>query len=117
VADAIVELYVHSIVAGQYGAWFLLTTASGDDGEPLPLQEGDGEIEFDIDELGLLPGICHLSARIAHQGQPSNKAIDWRHQCLTLRVDSGKSVRGTFHAPHRWRLVRASQNDVRRVAH
>ena len=107
-ADVIVELYVHSIVAGQYGAWFQLTTASGGDAEPLRLEQGDGEIEFDIDELALLPGVCQLSARIAHQGQPSNKAIDWLHNCLTLRVDPGKSVRGTFYTPHRWRLVRAS---------
>jgi len=98
-ADVIVELYVHSIVAGQYGAWFQLTTASGGNGEPLRLEQGDGEIEFDIDELALLPGVCQLSARIAHQGQPSNKAIDWLHNCLTLRVDPGKSVRGTFYTP------------------
>jgi len=108
-ADLIVELYVHSIVAGQYGAWFQLTTASGENREPLRLDEGDGEIEFDVDELALLPGICHLSARITHRGQPSNKAIDWLHQCLTLRVDPGKSVRGTFYTLHRWRLVRASR--------
>ena len=107
VADAMVELYVHSIVAGQYGAWFQLTTQSGEEGEPVRLEEGEGEIEFDIDALGLLPGICHLSAKIAHRDQPSGMAIDWRHQCLTLRVDPGKSVRGTFYAPHRWRIVRA----------
>jgi ABC-type multidrug transport system ATPase subunit len=106
VADAIVELYVHSMVADRYGAWFQLTTASGPEGEPMRLEQGEGEIEFHIDELGLLPGICHLSARIAHEDQPSATAIDWRHQCLTLRVDPGKSVRGTFYTPHRWRMVR-----------
>ena len=63
-----------------------------------PLAQGEGEIEFDIDALGLLPGICHLSAKIAHRDQPSGMAIDWRHHCLTLRVDPGKSVRGTFYA-------------------
>ena len=99
---------MHSIVAGQYGAWFQLTTASGQEVEPIRLEEGGGEIEFHIDELGLLPGICHLSAKIAHRDQPSAMAIDWRDQCLTLRVDPGKSVRGTFYTPHRWRIVRAS---------
>jgi hypothetical protein len=106
IANAIVELYVHSIVANQYGAWFQLTTASGPEREAMRLEQGEGEIEFHIDELGLLPGICHLSARIAHEDQPSAQAIDWRHQCLTLRVDPGKSVRGTFYTPHQWRMVR-----------
>jgi hypothetical protein len=39
-------------------------------------------------------------------------AIDWRHQCLTLRVDPGRLVRGTFYTPHRWRLVRASSRRI-----
>ena len=107
VADAIIELYVHSMVGGELGAWFQLTTASAD-GEGMPLEAGEGEIEFEIDQLALLPGICHLSARIAHRDQPFGMAIDWRHQCLTLRVDPANSLRGTFYAPHRWRLVRAS---------
>lgn len=114
VADAIVELYVHSMVGGEYGAWFQLTTASAD-GDGVPLEEGEGEIEFEIDQLGLLPGICHLSARIAHRDQPFGMAIDWRHQCLTLRVDPGNSLRGTFYAPHRWRLVRASHHASREI--
>jgi len=109
VADAIVELYVHSMVGGEYGAWFQLTTASAD-GEGVPIEEGEGEIEFEIDQLGLLPGVCHLSARIAHRDQPFGMAIDWRHQYLTLRVDPANSLRGTFYAPHRWRLVRASHH-------
>jgi hypothetical protein len=107
VADAMVELYVNSIVAGQYGAWFQLSTASGDDAEPVRLEQGEGEIEFDIDALGLRPGICHLSTKITHRDNRFAVAIDWRDNCLTLRVDPGKwkSVRGTFYAPHRWRVV------------
>jgi lipopolysaccharide transport system ATP-binding protein len=106
VDDAIFELYVHSTLDGLYGPWFQLTTTSPD-GEGMRLDAGAGELEFYIDELGLLPGTCHLSVRIAHRDQPFGEAIDWRHQCLTLRVDPGRSVRGTFYTPHRWRMVRA----------
>jgi ABC-type polysaccharide/polyol phosphate transport system ATPase subunit len=109
VADAIVELYMHSVVAGQYGASFQLTTAAEEHGDRARLEEGEGAVEFDIDELGLLPGLCHISARILHRDQPSGRTIDWRQQCLTLRVDPGKRVRGTFYTPHRWRIITGSR--------
>ncbi len=107
VPDAVFELYMYSMLEGQYGPWCQLTTASND-GEGMPIAPGAGVVEFEIDQLSLLPGECHLSTRIAHPDQPAGEAIDWRSECLTLRVHDGKSVRGTFYMPHRWRNVRVS---------
>ena len=128
VADAIVELYVHSIVAGQYGAWFLLTTASGDDGEPLPLQEGDGEIEFDIDELGLLPGICHLSAgsrtgsavkqgnRLASPVPDAARGSGSRFEALSIcHTDGGSFARRTAWKASAWTTGCLEPGDANRI--
>jgi hypothetical protein len=75
---AIVELYVHSVVADH-----------------------------------LLPGICHVTGGIVHWDQRSSRTIDWRHRCVTLRVDPGKPVRGAFDTPHRWWIDRASRRLTR----
>ena len=103
VSDAMFELYVYSTLGGRYGPWCHLTTAANES-EPTRVDRGPGFVEFEIDELSLLPGICFVSARIAHRDQAPGEAIDWQQQCLTLRVDHGKAVRGTFYMPHRWRI-------------
>jgi len=107
IPDAIFELYVYSMLDGLYGPWFQLTTAS-EDGETLGIERGREVAEYEIDELSLLPGICYVSARIAHRGQPAGQAIDWQQQSLTLRVDHGRTVCGTFYMPHRWRIGHTS---------
>jgi hypothetical protein len=104
VADAIVEAFLFSVVNGTYGSWCQLTTVSSA-GEGMSLDVGPGAVEFNVDELGLLPGMYYISATIIHADHM--RAIDWQHQCLTLRVDRGKSIRGTFYMPHRWRAVPA----------
>ena len=104
VQDAVVELFVYTMMGGMYGPWCQLTTATAD-GEGMPLDAGAGAVEFDIEELGILPATCHVSARIAHAGQPAGHAIDWQPECLTLRVDPGRPVRGSFYMAHRWRVM------------
>jgi lipopolysaccharide transport system ATP-binding protein len=103
VPDAIVELYIYSVVSGLSGPWCQMTTA-GPDGEGMPLNVGPGAVEFQIDELSFLPGMYHISATIVHKDQALGAAIDYQPQCLTLRVD-GKLMRGSFYMPHRWRPV------------
>jgi len=97
--DAIIELYVFNV---SYSSWCQMTTAS-QHGEGMPLGEGPGVVEFESDELGFLPGMYHISATIIHADH--QRGIDWQHQCLTLRVDPGKFIRGSFYMPHRWRTV------------
>jgi ABC-type polysaccharide/polyol phosphate transport system ATPase subunit len=102
ITDAIIEVFVFAIVNGSYGAWCQLTTA-GQDGRGMPLDVGPGTVEFQIDELGFLPGMYYISATIIHADHV--RGIDWQHQCLTLRVDRGKLIRGNFYMPHRWRRI------------
>ena len=98
-SDAVIELYVFN---GSYSSWCQMTTAS-QLGEGMPLGAGPGVVEFETDELGLLPGMYYISATIIHADHL--RGIDWQHQCLTLRVDPGKFIRGSFYMPHRWRSV------------
>jgi Wzt C-terminal domain len=105
IPDAIFEVYVYSMIAGMYGPWCQLTTVTPE-GDGMPLESRPGTVEFQVEEMSLLPGICYLSARIAHRDQPAGFAIDWRPECAMLRVNSGRPVRGTFYMPHRWRTLR-----------
>jgi hypothetical protein len=104
VEDAVIELFVYTTIGGRYGPWCQLTTAAAN-GDGMPLDAGPGAVEFDIEELGLLPATCHMNARIAHAGQPAGYAIDWQPECLALRIDPGRSVRGSFYMAHRWRAM------------
>jgi hypothetical protein len=81
-----------------------MTTETAD-GQPMQLKAGAGAVEFDIDELSFLPGMYFVSCTIIHKGQALGTAIDYQRECLTLRVDAGKPMRGTFYMPHRWRPV------------
>ena len=51
--------------------------------------------------------MCHdVDGReAACRDQPLGTAIDWQSQCLTLRVDQGRFIRGTFYMPHRWQSL------------
>jgi hypothetical protein len=99
--NAIFELFVYTLIEGRYGPWCQLTTADAD-GDGVPIQPGRGVFEFDVLSFGLMPGECYVSARIAHRSQPPGQAIDWRQECLRLRVEPGRQLRGTFYLPHRW---------------
>jgi ABC-type polysaccharide/polyol phosphate transport system ATPase subunit len=104
VTDAIFEIYVYSLVDGAYGPWCQITTASRD-GRGMALESGAGTVEFEVEELSFLPGMYYVSATVVHTDQPLGTAIDWQNQCLALRVDQGRFVRGTFYMPHRWRSL------------
>src|SRR5262249_5403663 len=99
VTDAIFEVFVYSLVDGWYGAWCQITTASRD-GRGMVLEPGEGTVEFEVDELSFLPGMYYVSATVVHEDQPQGTAIDWQNQCLALRVDPGRFIRGTFYMPH-----------------
>jgi hypothetical protein len=104
VPDAIIEVFIYSMIDGNYGPWCQLTTASYD-GEGMPLDVGPGAVEFEVDALGVMPGIYNVSATITHKDQPIGTSIDWQNQCLAIRVDPGQVIRGTFFTPHRWHSV------------
>jgi lipopolysaccharide transport system ATP-binding protein len=104
VRDARFELYAFTMIDGRYGPWFqLMTSPEGADG--IALQPGTGTIEFSVDAVGLLPGTCSVSARVAHRDDPPGRNIDWLGQCLTLHIEPGRCLRGTFYLPHRWRML------------
>ena len=69
------------------------------------VEVGPGAVEFEIDALGLLPGMYHISATLVHKDQVLGTAIDYQRRCLTFRVDGGKLMRGSFYMPYRWRPV------------
>ena len=100
VPDAVFEIYLYSMVDE---LWCQITTASSD-GLGMPLEPGPGTVEFDVDEIGLQPGMYSVSATIVHTGQAIGTAIDWQSECLMLRIDQGRFDRGTFYMPHRWQL-------------
>jgi homopolymeric O-antigen transport system ATP-binding protein len=98
--DAVIEVYFLAVHGGAYLPWCQLTTASAGAGG-LPLNIGPGAVEFDVDPVTLLPGMYYLSVHITDNRPPRN-AIDVQVRALTLRVDEGRSVRGSFYMPHRW---------------
>jgi lipopolysaccharide transport system ATP-binding protein len=81
-----------------------LTTARSDGGPGLP---ATGAVEIVCDELGLAPGVYLVDAAIVRRGALS--AYDRRARIATLRVLPGKSVRGLFYVPHRWRVLPAAE--------
>jgi hypothetical protein len=104
VSDGIFEVYIYPLPGGPSGTWCQLSTR-GPGGEGIALELGPGTLEFDMTELGFLPGMYHISAAIAHSNQALGTAMDYQPQCLTVRVDSGKMARGSFYMPHQWRLL------------
>jgi hypothetical protein len=72
-------------------------------GQPIALQLGEGVLEFQCPELGLVPGMYYASVAIRERGAPD--AIDWQHGAVALRVDPGKMVQGTFYMGHQWTLL------------
>jgi lipopolysaccharide transport system ATP-binding protein len=72
-------------------------------GEPIALQPGDGVLEFQCPELGLLPAMYYASVAIRERGAP--EAIDWQYGAVALRVDPGKTVQGAFYMSHQWTLL------------
>ena len=104
VPDAAFEIYFYSLVDRFSGSWCQITTASSN-GLGIPLEPGPGTVEFEVDEISLQPGMYYVSATIVHTDQAIGTAIDWQSECLTLRIDQGRFIRGTFYMPHRWHLL------------
>jgi hypothetical protein len=100
VADAAVELF---FLSGDGEVHCQLSTELS--GARIELQPGTGEVEFTWPELGLLPGHYRVSASLKHRGAAPGADIDHHPACAVLRVDPGRSVAGTFYAPHSWRVA------------
>src|SRR5262249_28865660 len=68
VPDAVFEIYLYSVVDRFSGQWCQFTTASRN-GLGIPLEPGSGTVEFEVDEIGLQPGMYYVSATIVHTDQ------------------------------------------------
>ncbi len=75
---------------------------SGTEAEPVMVVRGPGALEFLCEEIGLLPGIYHLDARVE---RPDGTELAELRRCALIHVAEGKQVHGTFYAPHTWRIV------------
>ena len=100
IEDAAFEVFLHS---RDWSQCCHLTTELSDD--LINLETGKGAIDFSCAELGLQPGIYHVSATIIHRGQPPGSAIDWRPEFATIIVEPGKIVRGNFYMPYEWQVM------------
>jgi ABC-type polysaccharide/polyol phosphate transport system ATPase subunit len=109
VSDAVFEVFFYS-QDGELRCQ-LTTELSG---ERIDLERGAGAVEFSCPELSLLPGVYLVDLTIVNRGALAGTAIDWQFRCATLCVEKGKTVRGDFYMPHRWRFHRtedAQQGD------
>jgi ABC-type polysaccharide/polyol phosphate transport system ATPase subunit len=111
VDDAIIDIHMYSLVDGTYGTVAQLTTG-GRTPSGRPLAAGAGSIEFEVDHLACLPGMYFVDALIVRPDQATGTAIDWQHQCLTVRVDQGPPIIGSFYQPHRWRVLAAADGST-----
>jgi ABC-type polysaccharide/polyol phosphate transport system ATPase subunit len=68
----------------------------------LHLSPGGHALRFDIESLGLLPGMYTLGAIVRPAG--AARATDWWFGRTTLHVDTGPAAAGQFHLPYRWSL-------------
>jgi hypothetical protein len=55
--------------------------------------------------LGLLPDVYYIDVVIKRRGAPAGSGVDWQARCSTIRVDTGKVVRGNFYHHHEWRVL------------
>ena len=113
--DVVIEVYFLLVNGGAYLPWCQLTTASALR-SGLGLNAGPGAVEFDVDTVTLLPGLYYLSVNIT-DNRPPRDAIDVRMRALTLRVDEGPSVRGSFYIPHRWQQLTGTEGAIRESTH
>jgi ABC-type polysaccharide/polyol phosphate transport system ATPase subunit len=104
IQDPVFEVSVHSI-DGRLQCQYTSPPARAD----LPPLGGRGVVEMVCDELGLVPGIFKVRARLAHRGALGAGADGpARH---VLKVIPGRTpVRGLFYSPHRWQVVAGSQS-------
>jgi ABC-type polysaccharide/polyol phosphate transport system ATPase subunit len=72
-------------------------------GSSISLEPGEGAILFTCPELGLLPGLYYAAVAVKRRHEP--EAIHWQYGAATVRVDSGKIVKGAFYMPNSWELL------------
>jgi ABC-type polysaccharide/polyol phosphate transport system ATPase subunit len=106
VPQAVMEVYFHPVGGGPYMPWCQLTTASLD-GPGLRLAAGTGVVEFDVDAVGMQPGLYFVTVTI-RESLAAVAVIDRKIRCLSLRVDAGTAALGDFYMPHRWRQAVAA---------
>jgi hypothetical protein len=107
VADATIEVFYYS----RGGCTLHCQHSTALSGEAVALEPGRRSVEFTCAEFGLQPGVYAIGAAVRERLGPG--AIDWWYGTRFLYVDSGKSVRGYFYAPHEWRWVDADEAERR----
>jgi hypothetical protein len=98
VEDVVFELYFYTIF-GNLHAQFTTELSN----EQIDVNPGTGSIEFFCSEMGLEPATFNIEVIIKYRGEPSTRAIDWKHAAI-LNVGHGKMVEGWFYMPHTWRV-------------
>ena len=73
----------------------------------MDLKQGPGSVEFICPELGLQPGIYSVDAII--ETADSIDPVERLRQCVTIRVDPGRVVRGLFYASFQCRVETAPE--------
>jgi ABC-type polysaccharide/polyol phosphate transport system ATPase subunit len=107
VPDATIEVFYYS----RDGRTLHCQHSTALSGEAVALEPGRRSVEFTCAEFGLQPGVYAIGAAVRERLGPG--AIDWWYGTRFLYVDSGKSVRGYFYAPHEWRWVDADEAERR----
>jgi ABC-type polysaccharide/polyol phosphate transport system ATPase subunit len=108
---ATIEFEVHEPVKNAvFGVLFF--TADGQEhcefttergGESVQLERGRGKVEFNIEQLGMLPGIFFTSVSVS-EGNPG-RVIHYHYKSTVLRVETGKVMHGAFYMPHHWSVT------------
>jgi lipopolysaccharide transport system ATP-binding protein len=101
IQDAVVEVFYYS----RDGRTLHCQQSTAVTSDNVVLTPGRRRLEFLCNEFGLQPGIYSVGASI--RDRRGSGAIDWWYGTRLLYVESGKSVRGYFYAPHEWRWADA----------
>ncbi len=107
VPDAVIEVFYYS----RDGRTLFCQHSTALSGPTVTLQPGRRAVEFTSDEVGLQPGIYAIGAAVRER--LGTGAVDWWYGTRFLHVESGKSVRGHFYAPHDWRWADADEAERR----
>jgi homopolymeric O-antigen transport system ATP-binding protein len=101
IPDAVIEVFYYS----RDGRTLHCQQSTAVSGGTLTLLPGQRRLEFTCDAMGLQPGVYAIGASIRERTSPGT--LDWWYGARLLYVETGKSVRGYFYAPHEWRWADA----------
>jgi homopolymeric O-antigen transport system ATP-binding protein len=110
VHDAVIEVFYYS----RDGRTLHCQQSTALSGAPFTLAPGHRRLEFTCEAMGLQPGIYAIGASIRERAGAG--VIDWWYGGRVLAVETGKSVRGYFYAPHEWRWADAGSPAERHPA-